>query len=48
MLETRPKVFQCDDLYIKKNIVTNVPGYTLVLIEYYGYFMNGEINILYV
>lgn len=26
----------------KKNIETNVQGYSLILIEYFGYFMYGE------
>lgn len=29
----------------KKNIVTNVQGYSLILIEYFGYFMYGEMKM---
>lgn len=32
MLEPQPKLCQCDD----HNTVTNVQGYSLLLIEYYG------------
>lgn len=43
VLEIWPKLCQCEDLY--KKIVMNAPCYSLVLIEYYGYFMQEEINM---
>lgn len=39
MLETRPRLCQCDDPYIKETTVTIAEGYSLVLVEYHGYFM---------
>lgn len=42
LLETRPKLCQCDEPCKKKNTVRNEKGYSLVFIEYSVYLCIKE------